>query len=264
MKNKIIPIGLKRTLSACIILLITLSSLLYASVVGKNTQYYVITSVFCGVAIIIIGLSLQEWMVHRYLYHRHHKNRLMKHIYNIHHVGHHSVIFPPERYVTNGSVKRHPIFEKDITKLGETPSNNFLTRLSHSGSYILLTFMTIIGPSWLITNNNIFLISTIVATIIICYIVVTVHDAIHYPSQHPIIQNQKFFKFLDNHHFIHHICTEKNVNFLLPICDFLFGTIKLNLCEDERKIYGTLELAKQNPIGYSEPAKDVMHKAFRV
>ena len=264
MKNKIIPIGLKRTLAACIILLITLSSLLYASVVGKNTQYYVITSIFCGVAIIIIGLSLQEWMVHRYLYHRHHKNRLMKHIYNIHHVGHHSVIFPPERYVTNGSVKRHPIFEKDITKLGETQSNNFLTRLSHSGSYILLTFMTIIGPSWLITNNNIFLISTIVATIIICYIVVTVHDAIHYPSQHPIIQNQKFFKFLDNHHFIHHICTEKNVNFLLPICDFLFGTIKLNLCEDERKIYGTLELAKQNPIGYSEPAKDVMHEAIRV
>ena len=40
-------------------------------------------------------------------------------------------------------------------------------------------------------DNNIFLISTIVATIIICYIVVTVHDAIHYPSQHPIIQNQK-------------------------------------------------------------------------
>ena len=264
MKNKIIPIELKRTLAACIILLITLSSLLYASVVGKNTQYYVITSVFCGVAITIIGLSLQEWMVHRYLYHRHYKNRLMKHIYNIHHVGHHSVIFPPERYVTNGSVKRHPIFEKDITKLGKTHSNNFLTRLSHSGSYILLTFMTIIGPSWLITNNNIFLISTIVATIIICYIVVTVHDAIHYPSQHPIIQNQKFFKFLDNHHFIHHIYTEKNVNFLLPICDLLFGTIKLNLSEDERKIYGTLELAKQNPIGYSEPAKDVMHKAIRV
>ena len=52
------------------------------------------------------------------------------------------------------------------------------------------------------------------------------------------------------------------MNFLLPICDFLFGTIKLNLSEDERKIYGTLELAKQNPIGYSEPAKDVMHKAL--
>ena len=100
---------------------------------------------------------------------------------------------------------KDPKIEKDITKLGKTPSSNFLTRLSHSGSYILLTCMTIIGPSWLITNNNILLMSTIVATIIICDVVVTVHDAIHYPSQHPIIQNQKWFKFLDNHHFIHHI-----------------------------------------------------------
>ena len=264
MKNKIIPLGLNRTLAASIILIITLSSLLFASIVVKNTPYYIITSVFCGVAITIIGLSLQEWMVHRYLYHRHHKNHLMKHIYTIHHIGHHSVIFPTERYITNGSVKRHPIFEKDITKLGETQSSNFLTRLSHSGSYILLTCMTIIGPSWLITNNNILLISTIVATIIICDVVVTVHDAIHYPSQHPIIQNQKFFKFLDNHHFIHHINTEKNVNFLLPICDFLFGTIKLNLSKDEKRIYGTFELAKQNPIGYSEPAKDVLHKTIEV
>ena len=263
MKNKIIPLGLNRTLAASIILIITLSSLLFASIVVKNTPYYIITSVFCGVAITIIGLSLQEWIVHRYLYHRHRKNRLMKHIYTIHHIGHHSVIFPTERYVTNGSVKRHPIFEKDITKLGKTPSSNFLTRLSHSGSYILLTCMTIIGPSWLITNNNILLMSTIVATIIICDVVVTVHDAIHYPSQHPIIQNQKWFKFLDNHHFIHHINTEKNVNFLLPICDFLFGTIKLNLSKDEKRIYGTFELAKQNPIGYSEPAKDVLHKTIR-
>ena len=263
MKNKIIPLGLNRTLAASIILIITLSSLLFASIVVKNTPYYIITSVFCGVAITIIGLSLQEWMVHRYLYHRHHKNRLMKLIYTIHHIGHHSVIFATERYVTNGSVKRHPIFEKDITKLGKTPSSNFLTRLSHSGSYILLTCMTIIGPSWLITNNNILLMSTIVATIIICDVVVTVHDAIHYPSQHPIMQNQKWFKFLNNHHFIHHINTEKNVNFLLPLCDFLFGTIKLTLSEDEKRIYGTFELAKQNPIGYSEPAKDVLYKTIR-
>ena len=41
----------------------------------------------------------------------------MKHIYTIHHIGHHSIIFPPERYVTNGEVKRHPIFENNVSIL---------------------------------------------------------------------------------------------------------------------------------------------------
>ena len=112
----------------------------------------------------------------------------------------------------------------------------------------------------MITQNSILLVSTIVSTIIICHVVVTVHDAIHYPSQHPHMQNQKWFKFLDNHHLIHHINTEKNVNFLLPICDFLFGTIRLSLSADEVNKYGTLDLAKKNPVGYSEPAKDILKK----
>ena len=105
--------------------------------------------------------------------------------------------------------------------------------------------MTIIGPCWLITQNSTLLLSTMASTIIICHVVITVHDAIHYPSQHPHMQNQKWFKFLDNHHLIHHINTEKNVNFLLPICDFLFGTIRLSLNEKEINKYGTLYLAKK-------------------
>ena len=258
MKNKITPIKKNQIFIASTILLLTISSLLLSTIITKNTSFHIGTSILAGIAITVIGLSLQEWSVHRYLYHRRHKNVLMKHIYTIHHIGHHSVIFPPERYVTNGLVKRHPIFESNIKKLGDSQTSNLFTRLSHSGSYILLTCMTIIGPCWLITQNIILLLSTIISTIIICHVVVTVHDAIHYPSQHPYIQNQKWFKFLDNHHLIHHIDTEKNVNFLLPICDFLFDTIRLSLSAGEINTYGTLDLAKKNPLGYSEPAKDVI------
>ena len=107
--------------------------------------------------------------------------------------------------------------------------------------------MTIIAPCWLITKNGILLTSTLFSTIIICHFVVTVHDAIHYPSQHPYMQNQKWFKFLDNHHLIHHIDTEKNVNFLLPICDFLFGTIRFSLSDNEKDKFGTLDIAKKIP-----------------
>jgi len=258
MKNKIKPLEKNQFYIACSILFVTISLLLMSTIITKGTSLYIGTSILSGIAITVIGLSLQEWTVHRYLYHRYHKNFLMKHIYTIHHVGHHSVIFPPERYVTKGEVKRHPIFENDVKKLGESKFSNILTRLSHSGSYILLSCMTIIAPCWLITKNGILLTSTLFSTIIICHFVVTVHDAIHYPSKHPYMQNQKWFKFLDNHHLIHHIDTEKNVNFLLPICDFLFGTMRLSLSESEIDKFGTLDIAKNNLLGYSEPAKEIL------
>ena len=258
MNDKIKPVEKIQFYKACAALLITISFLLISTIITKGTSLYIGTSILSGIAITIIVLSLQEWTVHRYLYHRYHKNFIMKHIYSIHHIGHHSVIFPPERYVTNGEVKRHPIFENDVKELGKSKFSNILTRLSHSGSYILLSCITIIGPCWLITKNGILLISTLVSTIIICHVVVTVHDAIHYPSQHPYMQNQKWFKFLDNHHLIHHIDTEKNVNFLLPICDFLFGTMRFSLSKNEIDKFGTLDLAKKNLLGYSEPAKKVL------
>ena len=264
MKNKITPLEKNQFYIATTILLVTISLLLISTIISKDTSFYILTSILAGVTITVIGLSLQEWTVHRYLYHRYHKNFLLKHIYTIHHIGHHSIIFPPERYVTNGLVKRHPIFENNVKQLGESRFSNLLTRLSHSGSYILLTFITIIGPCWLITQNSILLISAIATTILICHIVVTVHDAIHYPSQHPHIQNQKWFKFLDNHHLIHHIDTEKNVNFLLPICDFLFGTIRFSLSTNEITRYGTLDLAKKNPVGHSEPAKDILKEVSQL
>ena len=260
MNNKIKPVEKKRFYVACSILVITITLLLISTIISKGTSLFLGTSILSGIAITVIGLSLQEWTVHRYLYHRYHKNFLMKHIYTIHHIGHHSVIFPPDRYVTKGEVKRHPIFENDVKELGESKFSNILTRLSHSGSYILLSCMTIITPCWLITKNGILFTSTLFSTIIICHIVITVHDAIHYPSQHPYMQNQKWFKFLDNHHLIHHIDTEKNVNFLLPICDFLFGTIRFSLSDNEKDKFGTLDIAKKNLLGHSEPAKVVLKK----
>ena len=260
MKRKIKPIEKNQFYVACSILIITISILLISTIITRGTSLYIGTSILSGIALTVIGLSLQEWTVHRYLYHRYHKNFLMKHIYTIHHIGHHSVIFPPDRYVTNGEVKRHPIFEHDVKELGKSKFSNILTRLSHSCSYISLSCLTIIAPCWFITGNRILLASTLVSTVIICHIVVTVHDAIHYPSQHPYLQKQTWFKFLDNHHLIHHIDTEKNVNFLLPICDFLFGTIRFSLTDNEINRFGTLDIAKKNLLGYSEPAREILKK----
>ena len=66
MKNKIMPLGNIRTFISSILLLLVLSSLLFATIITKGTPFYIVTSVFCGITITVIGLSLQEWMVHRY------------------------------------------------------------------------------------------------------------------------------------------------------------------------------------------------------
>ena len=97
MNNKIEPIEKNQFYVACSLLLGTISFLLISTIITKGTSLYIGTSILSGIAITIIVLSLQEWTVHRYLYHRYHKNFIMKHIYSIYHIGHHSVIFPPRK-----------------------------------------------------------------------------------------------------------------------------------------------------------------------
>ena len=89
MKNKITPLEKNQFFIASAVLLVTISLLLLSTIIAKSTSFYFGTSILAGIAITVIGLSLQEWAVHRYLYHRYHKNFLMKHIYTIHHIGHH-------------------------------------------------------------------------------------------------------------------------------------------------------------------------------
>jgi hypothetical protein len=59
-----------------------------------------------------------------------------------------------------------------------------------------------------------------------------VHDAIHYPGHSPF-QKCAWFRFLDRHHYVHHVDLRANTNFLLPLGDLLFGTLRRELTPDE-------------------------------
>jgi hypothetical protein len=58
------------------------------------------------------------------------------------------------------------------------------------------------------------------------------------------LHRQGWFLFLDRHHYIHHIDTEANVNFLLPLADLLFGTLRPSLTSAEEARHGTWEAAR--------------------
>jgi hypothetical protein len=88
---------------------------------------------------------------------------------------------------------------------------------------------------------------------------VTVHDTIHRPGAHPWIERTAWFRFLDRHHYIHHVDTEANVNFLLPLADWLYGTMRRTMTDEEIDRHGTWQEAKAVLIGHGEPA----HEAFQ-
>ena len=64
-----------------------------------------------------------------------------------------------------------------------------------------------------------------------------------------IIEAQPWYAFLDRHHYVHHVDMGANLNFLLPLADWLYGTLRTTLTEDELARHGSLEEAKAVKVG---------------
>ena len=100
-------------------------------------------------------------------------------------------------------------------------------------------------PAWLLTRNPLFTASAIATGMVVSYFFIRVHDVIHYPAGR-FMERLRWFQFLDRHHYID---TRANINFLLPPCDLLFGTLKLEVTEQELRLWPTFEVAKRLPPG---------------
>lgn len=211
---------------------------------------------FLGCLALLIAASPLEWLVHRYIYHRKWVP-VTKRIYDIHHKGHHHIIFPTWRYTTNGPVRRHAILADSPAALYVSNWRNLSIKLSHFAFYMSIGVFAIWLPAWLLTGSTAFLMGLVAASIVVSDLFVRVHDAIHYPGRHPFIEAQPWYRFLEVHHYIHHVDTESNVNFLLPLADWLFGTMRRALTQEELARHGSLEEAKATPLGMSEPAREV-------
>jgi len=215
-----------------------------------------------GVLVLPVAASPYEWLVHRYVYHGQ-AIPFLRRIYVIHQHGHHYAIFPTWRYVTNGPVLRHPILSDSRSDLHHTRWSNLRIKLAHFAFYMVLGTALILWPAWLATGHVAFVAGLLAALVVVSDLFVRVHDAIHYPREFPWLQRQGWFRFLDQHHYIHHVDTSVNVNFLLPLADLLFGTMRRTLTEEELAIHGPLAEAKATPVGASEPARLVARPRVR-
>ncbi len=213
-------------------------------------------AVALGLVLSVVAASLLEWLIHGYVYHRRIVPFLGR-IFRIHHHGHHFAMFLTWRYVTHGTPRRHPILDNSIERLHPHGWRNVLTKLAHFAFYMVAVFVCVWLPVWLATGNLVFLATIIVCNVVFADLFVRVHDAIHYPEHHRWMGSLGWFHFLDRHHYIHHVDTEANVNFLLPLADWLLGTMRRTLTADELAHHGSLEEAKSQPVGESEPARAV-------
>ena len=193
------------------------------------------------IAIICIG-SLYEWLVHRFVYHA----PLFRPIYEIHQRGHHWHRFPPDRYVEAGPVERIPIYPPDPVALCRSQPRRALAWAGQYALYMLVGVPLAFVPAWALTHNPLFTASAVVSGIAVCYYFIRIHDVIHYPEGR-WMERREWFRFLDRHHYIHHIDTQANLNFLLPLCDWLFGTLKIALTGAEQARWPRFEDAKRLP-----------------
>jgi hypothetical protein len=184
--------------------------------------------------------SLGEWAVHRYTMHTRWRNRILNVPYSLHHVAHHWHEYTPDRFTHAGPVKYHPTHDPDA--LCESNAARAWVAVQQFVYYTFFALVFLFIPGWLITGNVFFMLGLIPPVPAFCVMFVHVHNVTHHPAGRRI-ERFGWFRFLKRHHYIHHIDNGSNVNFLLPLCDLFFGTLRTSLDPQETERWGTFEEA---------------------
>jgi sterol desaturase/sphingolipid hydroxylase (fatty acid hydroxylase superfamily) len=71
------------------------------------------------------------------------------------------------------------------------------------------------------------------------------HFLMHKPSI-PWIERWRCFRFLKRHHRIHHFQMDRNLNVLLPVADFLLGSLAMKVEEPAGTHEGARKLARRH------------------
>lgn len=220
-------------------LLLAWSALLVLAVRAAHDP---LVALLAGALFTVPLVSLWEWITHGVLYHRPLPG--LREVHRIHVGGHHLSIFPPRTYFRQG---RYSFMRFRAPRTPWAMSDNLLDSLLTSGSQVALHFVIgipfIVLPAWLLTGDAVFLGSVLGTLGVLSVLLAYVHGVIHNPRGR-WVERQRWFQWLDRHHYIHHVDMTANVNFLLPLCDVLFGTRKAALTAEEQAGVPTFEEAK--------------------
>ncbi|MHC5212675.1 MAG: hypothetical protein ACYTG2_18330 [Planctomycetota bacterium] len=187
-------------------------------------------SVVVGVAGMGVVGSITEWLVHRLIMHR--RLPLLRLAYDMHHRAHHWVHFPPDDYL-HAEVEFVPLVPPRPEEVCPTAAGRLVSALGQAAFYTLFALPLVAG-AWWASGNAAFAVAVGLTSAVIIVLAVHVHSSVHCPGHSPL-ERFGWFWFLDHHHYVHHIDTEANTNFLLPLGDLLLGTLRLELDDEERR-----------------------------
>ncbi|MFN0091718.1 MAG: hypothetical protein ACKVWR_15835 [Acidimicrobiales bacterium] len=206
-----------------------------------------------GAVLIPLVASPLEWCVHRFVYHEA-VIGLLRPIFVVH-TAHHFVYFPTWRYVTGGPPRRLAI-RRGSPVVHRTPAGNARVRLAHFSWYMAIGAVGVWAPVWALSRDGWLLAGMVTSSAVVSNLFIVVHDTIHRPGSHRFVEAQPWFAFLDRHHYLHHIDLGANLNFLLPLADLAYGTLRLRPTPAEQRGHGSLARAKAHPLGEGEPARE--------
>jgi hypothetical protein len=177
--------------------------------------------------------------------------RLFNEVYKVHHRGHHWHRFPPNKYATDEAMDRIPPFQP--FGLSGTLWARSIAWWTQYFIYLCVAVPFAFVPTWLITGNAVFTGAFVAVGLFACYMFIRVHDVMHYPGT-AWWENQFWFEFLNRHHYIHHVDETANLNFCLPLTDFLFGTMRTGMTDKELQKWPSFEEARHVPVQQADKA----------
>lgn len=228
------------------------------------SPWTVLSSVVLGVAVTLLIGSIVEWLVHRWVMHRPTRLPGLRLAYEHHHRAHHWINFPPDQYVQTGPVQYVPLWGGRLDQVAMSRLAWATTVASHFAFYGVFALPTAVLPAWWWTGNTAFAGSVTLTTIVLLVMFIRVHDAMHYPGLSPRLERMAFFRWLDHHHYIHHVDTGANTNFLLPLGDVLLGTWRRELTETERRRWPSYEEARRRLVTPQFTAEGVRIRSARI
>ncbi|MGE0707353.1 MAG: hypothetical protein AB7N76_04615 [Planctomycetota bacterium] len=219
-----------------------------ARALSPTTGWGLAASLVLGALAMLVVGSVCEWLVHRYLMHH---PRPLRVAYELHHRGHHWTHFRPDAYL-QPEVSYIPVLPPRPARLCATRGQRLLAVLGQAGFYSCFGAPLLLA-AWLGTGNLAFVLAGLATALAIVFLCVHVHDAVHCPGHSPL-ERFGWFWFLDRHHYVHHVDTLANTNFLLPLGDLLLGTLRRELTPAELRRWPSYEQARAQ--GAAAPAQE--------
>jgi hypothetical protein len=170
-----------------------------------------LVAVVVGCLVAVVQSSVFEWVFHRYWLHR---------------------PWPPKDCFTSHTLVHHQVCKfHDTFHVVEEEQREALSFEWWAGpALIVINVVPCLLSAWGLAALGValpyvpFLVSF--ATTLALYYVG--YESLHYlmhKSGLPLVEGIPYFRFIERHHRIHHIHMDRNLNVLLPIADFVLGTL---------------------------------------